>query len=1260
MAAPQAPLPRLFLSYARGDDEQFARRLHADLEKYGFEVWWDRESLHSVRLTFHQQIKDAIHRIIDRMIYVGGPKAAVSDYVREEWRFALECDKPIIPIIRLGEYNDIPGELSFLHCEDFRDDGQYSGQLAKLIANLERPEPPLGKLYAVPRLPPHFLGRPDLMRKLKDAVLVDLQKPVVITGAEARMGVQGMGGIGKSVLASALARDCDVRRSYPDGIVWVHFGQKPDLVQLQSDLAQMLGSRESIENETQGSIVLENLLASKATLLVLDDVWKAPDAMAFDVLGPRCRAVVTTRDAGILHALDGVMYPVELLTETEARRLLADAVGLRPDDLPSEAAEIIEQCGCLPLAVALCGGMAKAGIRWTSILDRLRRADLDSIADRQAIYSQHRDIHRAMLASVEVLDPSEQRRFAELAVFANDHALPEAAVATLWQHTGNLNALDTEALLVNFAQRSLVRLDAPTESKQPGEKHVSMHDLLHDLACKLVGDTKTLNEALLAAYDTRCRDGYPSGPNDGYFFERICHHLAEAGRMEQVRDLLVDCNWLRAKLQNTGVPALLSDFNALPQDDSVCTVRDAIRLSAHVLNREPAELESQLYGRLAGTPDARLRSFVDRLRSAQPGSPRLRPRFGGSLAAPSGPLIRTLDGRTGAVDEVVSVGDGRVASAGTGRVQVWNVETGAIVRTREGYASALALTDDRCVVFASESILYVWDIDNGEIRRTLEGPVIDGATGHLVSILALTGLPGGRVVSGSTDHRIRVWSIHTGELLNEVREKSGPIYALARVGDHDVVYTSIEYTVRLLDVRTGEIRRSFMGHSGHVHAVAVRGDRRLISGSRDNTVRVWNMDTGELMTTLEGHLDEVRAIAILDDGRVVSASDDRTLRVWDIDSGRSVGTLVGHSQAVTAVTVADGRVVSASDDGTLRVWDVDRCGQAKPIEEAHRWIQVVAKVAGECVVSVCGYFGHRASVWSIETGKLVRVIEGKSFLVPAVPALGGRRLILDTYENSMEVWDAGTGSLLRTLQGHSDHIQAIADAGDGLLISASIDGTMRVWDIERGKSLCVIHAHGTRINALVYLGDGRAASASDDHTVGVWSVKKGKLLKSLEAHSKPVSALMRARPDLVLSSSYDDTLRGWNVDTGKLLWTIEEPHSDSRILVTVAGGSLITASGEYSSDDSTLRVWDLETGRFLRDLEGHAASIRAVVSLDSDRILSISTDGTLRVWNIRTGEVLTSFTFDAAPTAASYLPDNGLVVVGDVLGGVHFLDLVGV
>ncbi len=240
----------LFLSYARGDDEPFVERLYRDLSMRGFEVWWDRHSMPGRALTFLQEIRDAI-TARDRFVLVVGPKAVTSDYVRAEWLYALEIGKAINPVLRLGDYDLLPDELKLLDAPDFRDDGHYAARLETLVRQLSEPVAPLGKLIAVPSLPPHFLRRQDRLRALKDAVLADLHRPVVITGTVVRTGIHGMGGIGKSVLASALARDHEVRRAFPDGVFWIGIGQQPTLDTLQRRVAQALGDPCHFDNVLQ-------------------------------------------------------------------------------------------------------------------------------------------------------------------------------------------------------------------------------------------------------------------------------------------------------------------------------------------------------------------------------------------------------------------------------------------------------------------------------------------------------------------------------------------------------------------------------------------------------------------------------------------------------------------------------------------------------------------------------------------------------------------------------------------------------------------------------------------------------------------------------------------------------------------------------------------------------------------------------------------------------------------------------------------------
>src|SRR5262245_52558992 len=92
-------MPTIFLSYARGDDEPFVRRLYEDLTAHGFRVWFDRVSMPSRNLTFHQEIRDAVVAH-DRLLLVIGPKAVASEYVRQEWQFAwFEAEKVVTPIL---------------------------------------------------------------------------------------------------------------------------------------------------------------------------------------------------------------------------------------------------------------------------------------------------------------------------------------------------------------------------------------------------------------------------------------------------------------------------------------------------------------------------------------------------------------------------------------------------------------------------------------------------------------------------------------------------------------------------------------------------------------------------------------------------------------------------------------------------------------------------------------------------------------------------------------------------------------------------------------------------------------------------------------------------------------------------------------------------------------------------------------------------------------------------------------------------------
>jgi WD40 repeat protein len=1280
----------VFLSYARDDDEAFVRRLYADLTSAGFTVWFDRESLLSRGLSFHQEIKDAIRNAVDRVVYIGGPKAASSAYVREEWQFALECDHVVVtPIRRIGDVENVPGELSQLHCEDFRDDEKYGAALEKLIASLREPNPKLGALFGVPSLPPNFLGRPDLMARVRDALLVDLQKPQVITGADARVGMQGMGGIGKSVLAAALARNRQIREAYPDGVIWIACGRKlsdEDLVKRQRDVARHLGGDDTFASLVQGQGVLRELLAAKAALFVLDDVWRAADAQAFDVLGPRGRMLVTTRDSRILDSLHGELVPVSLFTETESLQLLAGAVRVVPAALPPEAHEVMRKCGCLPLALTLCGGMArKRSGDFHSVLERLRRADLEKISDREAINEQHRSIWIAMHASVEMLPEDEQHRFAELSVFATDQTVPEAAGVTLWAHSGDLNDLDAEDLLIDLAERSLVQLDEKTDDGGTVRRRFRLHDLLHDYAARVAGEPRAVHQKLLDAYRLKCKDGWPSGPDDGYFLQKLVTHLVAAEQIDDAVALLTDLPWIETKARVGLVFELQEDYRdvlaVLPEAQSLREEErrrkvEAARWTTEIIEYsrawterraraergEPiAEFEPKLpeapvacrmwtdneieveCTRILATPTRldRVTAFADFVRGACYPLLRFGKRPGFVVqhawnAAPAGPVHEAAE-------------QWLKPSQSTLLKRRWPPDAPtdlkpALLTTFEGHALSLtnvSVTPDgwRAVSASEDRTLRVWDLTSGACLRVLRG--------HTHWIQSVSATPdGARAVSASLDHTLRVWELSSGECLRVLKGHTAGVESVSVTPDGArAVSASHDGTVRLWDLTSGACLRVLVGPTQWVWCVSVTPDgARAVSASQDGTLRVWDLTSGACLQVLVGHTDLVRSVSVtLDGARVVSASQDRTLRVWDLEKGVCLQVLEGHIESVSTLGLTpDGaRAVSAGHDRALRVWDLTS-GVCLRVLEGHTAFRNVSVTPdGGCAVSA-GY-DRTLRVWNLTSIASPRLLERHKSAVTSVSTTAeGVRAVSASADGALRMWNLSSGVCLMELRGHTGLVSRVIVTPDGArAVSASSDLTLRVWDLTSGACLRVLAGHTGIVSSVSVTPDGtRAVSASEDRTLRVWNLASGACLKVLEGqaawHVIATSDGARA-----VTSGLNRTLRVWDLTSGACLQVLDG-HTDVvwNVSVTADGTRAVSAS-----EDRTLRVWNLTSGECLLVLQGHTAEVRSVsVTPDGARAVSTCGDRTLRVWDLTSGACLQVLKGHTAEVSASVSLDGARIV----------------
>jgi WD40 repeat protein len=1070
-----------------------------------------------------------------------------------------------------------------------------------------------GRLWNVPELPPHFLPRPEQLQAVKDAVLAELPTKVAITGA-GWVGLQGMGGIGKSVLAAALVRDEQVRQAFPDGVFWLTIGQTPALVALQNQLAHELGDPGMVfDNPQDGKACLRGLLAGRACLLVLDDVWQPEHVEPFAAPGARGRLLVTTRDHGLVTALGAVACRLDVLDDHQALRLLAEWSGQSVDLLPA-ARGVATECGRLPLALAVCGAMARDGIPWQDLHEALHEADL-TFLNRPVVDYPYQDVLRSLKVSVDVLgqrNPEAARCYLQLAVYRAGEAVPEAAVLTLWRHGTHLKERAARQVLSTLHGTALLRL----EGEAP-HRRVSLHDLQHDYLRAASANREALHGRLLDAYWQQCSRGWPSGPDDGYFFGHLAYHMAQAGRPQDLRALLLNWDWMRRRLAVTDVSSLVADYDLLGDDAEVRSVQGALRLSGHVLAQDLGQLTTQLLGRLLNHPSPALRVLLDQA-GRRMSAPWLRPLLP-CLTPPGGRLVRTLSGH-GGVYALAVTADRRLALSGSlnGSVTVWDLATGADCLTLRGHGDwvcALAVTPDgRLAVSGSlDGTVKVWDLASGAARFTL--------LGHGREVYALATAPDGRLaLSGSDDGTVTVWDLATGTERLALRGHARAVCALAVTPDGRMALSgSGDGTVRVWDLATGTERLPLHAHGAWVYAVAVTPDgRRVLSASEDGTVAVWDLATRAQCLTLRGHGRAVYALAVTPDGRqVLTGSGDTTVKTWDLATGVDRLTLRGHDDSVRALAVtADGRLaLSGSGDGTVKIWDLATLLEGSPLP------------------------GHDTSVHALAVTPDGRV------------ALSG------SLDGTVKFWDLATGAERLTLSGQGKSVGALALTPDGrVALSGSLDGTVTVWDTVSGAKGFTFQGHGRAVCALAVTPDGRhALTGYGDGAVQAWDLATPAGGLALQGHEDAVYALaVTADGRLALSGSLDGSVRGWDLATGLERFAL---RGQRRRVCALA----VTPDAQWAlsgCDDGTVSVCNLTTGAERFTLRRHDSVVCGVaVTADGRRALSGSDDGTVKVWDLASGEVIASFHGESGFMTCTYASLGKVVVAGDSMGRVYFLRL---
>lgn len=605
--------------------------------------------------------------------------------------------------------------------------------------------------FMAPRLPAGFAERAHLGEQLLAAVLEPEGRPVVLCG---------LGGFGKTSMATWVCHQPAVRERFPDGVLWVELGRRPSeqrVASLLSDVTALVAGTAPRVFATvpAAAEAFRDVLSTRRLLLVLDDVWAGGAVEPFLAGGEQCVRLVTTRDRGLV---DGTGVVVDALADGEARAILSSGL---PEDAAAQVESLAARVGRWPLALTMLGGTLRSLVTQHGLPVAEAVRDVVAELDRHGITSADQlsdvELRRGIATTLELslADLAESageagvERLRSIAAFPQGSVVPFTWLEQLWQ----LSAVQTRIECDRFVRRCLA------SAAGSGVR-------LHDVTREALRENRSMSAVSAALLDGGC----PLG-------DQLAYHLVQADRADELGRLLLDLRYQVERMWSGGPLAFEADVAAYScADGAIETLASMVRQEAHLLvgHQDRRDLAFTLHSRLVCRPE-----LLERMSHVQEvvgeGVP-LHPFPDRADSA----LVRVLAGHRGPAASITCHPDGHlIATAGSydATVRIWDTRTWSETNIIEVPGAALDTVrwspDGAHLAVVGRTDRFRDDDGDGWSRLSTV-LIFDAATGAEVTAFAAHGYsigtpaaiawaPDSSSLAISTTGEVRLWPVAGGE-----------------------------------------------------------------------------------------------------------------------------------------------------------------------------------------------------------------------------------------------------------------------------------------------------------------------------------------------------------------------------------------------------------------------------------------------------------------------------------------------------------------
>jgi WD40 repeat protein len=443
-------------------------------------------------------------------------------------------------------------------------------------------------------------------------------------------------------------------------------------------------------------------------------------------------------------------------------------------------------------------------------------------------------------------------------------------------------------------------------------------------------------------------------------------------------------------------------------------------------------------------------------------------------------------------------------SSPANNVRVWNVATEQTILDFGGNRFIQRLeffAGGNLVTVAGDTAVEVWDVETGGLIRPL-----DGVTSPIVGLLSSTN--NSLVTAGCHNGQVITWDAATGDVQNNFFQDA--LNSLVAVPGTNQILAASSTLVRLRNNQNGDLLRVFAGHTtSTTTGVGFSPDgQHVVSGGGEVFTRLWNRTNAQPANMYPGHGAGTESVRFSPDGtRLLTTFGGpiHSARLLNVQTGQTDREFLGHTGwPLIAVFSPDGqRVATGAQDGTARLWDVATSMQIRLFNIPGTWVRAVA-ISSNGAFLATGSSDGIARLWNATNAQVLRTFElnaGSVISVAFSPANGD--LLVAWEDGFLRTFDPATGELKLNSITPAAFLEAAEYSPDGRFILGG-EGwpffTARLWDAKTGAELRVFAGHAAPVGSVAFNATGTSILTGAD-IVRLWSIAD--IATGLEGVRKP-------------------------------------------------------------------------------------------------------------------------------------------------------------